>query len=153
MSTPDFIYTIYIRTTPEKVWAAITNPEFRRQYWVDDISSDWKKGSEWQHKSHDQICTAGKVLESVPPTLLVITWVDPSLPDDGSRVTFEIKAFEDMVRLNVVHGDFKPGSIMAKRISEGWPRVLSSLKTLLESGRALNTWAGFEPSCGPRSYS
>lgn len=81
MNKPEFVYTIYIKTTPEKVWDAITNAEFSRQYWVDGIISEWKTGSKWQHVSNDNnrtVTVAGEVLESVPPRRLVITWANPA---------------------------------------------------------------------------
>lgn len=150
MRNPDFVYTTYIKTTQEKVWSAITNPEFSRQYWVAGIVSDWNKGSKWQHLSQDdaKTCTvAGKVLESDPPKRLVLSWAEPSNPTDDSIVTFTIDAIDDMVRLNVTHGAFMDGSKMANRIATGWPRVLSSLKSFLETGQALNTWAGHDNEC------
>ena len=143
MNNPEFVYTTYIKSTPEKVWAAITNPEFARQYWIHINVSDWKKGSKWQHVSEkdNSILITGEVLESVSPKLLVLSWASPSDLSDQSRVTFEIEAIEDMVRLNVVHGDFIAGSTMATKVIAGWPRVLSSLKSMLETGKALDTWA------------
>jgi uncharacterized protein YndB with AHSA1/START domain len=151
MNNPEFIYTTYIRTTPEKVWAAITNPEFTRQYWGGFANiSDWKKGSKWQSLDSDEKRTVhitGEVLESDPPRRLVLSWADPTDLQDNSRVTFEIEAVEDMVRLNVVHGEFKAGSIMAGKVAWGWPRVLSSMKSFLETGQGLNVWAGSEHKC------
>lgn len=151
MNSPDFVYTTYIRTTPEKLWAAITNPEFNRQYWGGGENiSDWKKGSKWRHVGDDDKRTcriAGEVLESVPPKRLVLSWADPADAADVSRVTFEIQPIDDMVRLNVVHGDFKAGSVMAGRVAWGWPRVLSSMKSFLETGMALNVWAGNGQPC------
>jgi uncharacterized protein YndB with AHSA1/START domain len=144
----DFIYTTYIKTTAEKVWAAITNPEFTRQYWGHDNISDWKVGSKWQHASSDgQVKIVGQVLESVPPKHLVLSWANPANPTDESRVTFEIDTIGDMVRLNVMHGNFKAGSTMAAAVAKGWPRVLSSMKTFLETGKALDTWAGHDSNC------
>ena len=150
MTKQEFIYTTYIKTTPEKLWAAITNPEFARQYWGSENISDWKKDSKWQHVGSDskQVRVVGRVIESNPPKLLVLSWAEPGDLTDDSRVTFEIEAVGDMVQLNVMHGDFKPGSVMAARVSLGWPRVLSSMKSFLETGKPLDTWAGFTSTCG-----
>lgn len=142
MNKPKFIYTTYIKTTPKKLWAAITNPEFTRQYWGGLANvSDWKKGSPWQHVTKDkkpEIYVTGKVLESHPPKRLVLSWADPDDLADKSRVTFEIETIEDMVCLTVTHGNFKAGSTMADKVSLGWPRVLSSMKSFLETGKGLN---------------
>jgi uncharacterized protein YndB with AHSA1/START domain len=144
MQTTELVYVNYIRTTPEKLWAAITNPEFARQYWGGhENHSDWKEGSEWKHVSDDEgrpVRVVGKVVESIPPKRLVLSWADPSDTEDVSRVTFEIEPVADMVRLNVIHGDFQPGSIMSGKVSGGWPLVLASLKTYLETGKGLDIW-------------
>src|SRR6185312_4250863 len=132
MTDQNFVYTTYIKSTPEKVWAAITNPEFARQYWGGNENvSDWKKGSEWKHveSKSGNVRIIGKVLESNPPKRLVLTWADPADTADDSRLTFEIDTAGDMVRLNVLHGNFNPGSIMATKIVIGWPLVLSSMKS------------------------
>jgi len=146
MEKPKLVYTTYIRTTPKKAWAAITQPEFTRQYWGGAKNvSDWKKGSKWEHvfeKEADPVWIMGKVLESVPPKRLVLSWADPDLPAEKSRVTFEIEAIEDMVSLKVTHDKLKAGSKMFRGVSWGWPRVLSSMKTFLETGKGLNIFAG-----------
>jgi uncharacterized protein YndB with AHSA1/START domain len=141
--TNDLVYTTYIRSTPEKVWQAITNPEFARRYWEHENISDWKKGSDWKHVSSDGKTTrvVGKVLESTPPKRLVLTWADPENKVEESQVAFDISATEDLVRLEVVHS--KLSADMARKVTYGWPRVLSSMKTFLETGRPLNTWAEF----------
>ena len=151
MDKPQFVYVNYIRTTPEKLWAAITNPEFARQYWGGHENvSDWKKGSKWQHVGDDKkhtVRVTGEVLESIPPKRLVLTWADPAAPEDVSRVTFEIEPIDDMVRLNVVHGDFKPGSVTVNKVSWGWPLVLASMKSYLETGKGLDIWAAKGSRC------
>ncbi len=141
MNKPELIYTTYIRSTAEKVWNAITHPEFARQYWGGNENvSDWKPGSKWAHVTGDKeriIRVTGKVVESVPSKRLVLTWADPADEADVSRVTFEIEPVGEEVRLDVIHGEFKAGSDMINRVSGGWPRVLSSLKSFLETGRPL----------------
>jgi len=142
MSKPKLVYTTYIRSTPKKTWDAITKPEFTREYWGGMANvSDWKKGSKWEHLPEgDSAWIVGEVMESEPPKRLVLTWADPDKLKDKSRVTFEIEAMEDMVCLTVTHGNFKDGSTMAGKVSKGWPLVLSSLKTFLETGKGLNAF-------------
>jgi len=146
MEQIQFVYETFIRTTPEKLWAAITKPEFTRQYWGGGENvSEWKKGSKWQHvdpEENGEVCVTGEVVESVAPKRLVLTWADPADPADGSQVSFEIEPLGDIVRLKILHGGFKPGSALPPRISWGWPRVLSSLKSFLETGNALKFGPG-----------
>ena len=144
MQKPKLVYTTFIRSTPKEVWAAITKPEFTHQYWGGFANvSDWKKGSEWQHLNPEkEVCITGKVLESTPLKRLVVSWADPDRLADKSRVTFEIEAVEDMVCLTVTHDKLTAGSKMLRGVSWGWPRVLSSMKTFLETGKGLNIFAG-----------
>jgi uncharacterized protein YndB with AHSA1/START domain len=144
MKTPTLVYTTYIRSTPKEVWTAITNPEFTRRYWGGMTNvSDWKKGSGWQHLNPEkEVWLTGKVMESKAPKRLVLSWADPERLKDVSRVTFEIEAIEDMVCLVVTHDKLKAGSKMHKGVSWGWPRVLGSLKSYLETGKGLNIFAG-----------
>ena len=148
MSTEKFVYVTYIATTPEKVWAALLEGELTRQYWCHDNVSDWKVGSTWEHRRSDgeqgKVDIAGKVVESVPPKRLVVTWARPSEVAETakhSRVTYEIEPVASAVRLTVTHDQLEADPDMARAISGGWPKVLSSLKSLLETGRPLNTWA------------
>lgn len=142
--TTEFVYVSYITSTPQKVWDAITNPEFTRQYWARNIVSDFKPGSKWDMVTidgTDTINITGEVLESRPPSRLVLSWVSPEnagKKSEYSRVTFEIEMFGEVVRLNVIHDQLRAGSDMAKGISGGWPMVLSGLKSFLETGRAPN---------------
>lgn len=153
MTKPDFIYTTYIKSTPQKVWDAITNPEFTKQYWMHENVSDWKKGSEWKHldRKNDNVRIIGKVIESNPPKRLVLTWADPADKADDSQVAFEIDSMGDMVRLNVIHGGFKEGSVMSTKIVVGWPLVLSNLKSLLETGKIMDIWA-WKTGCNKAAY-
>ena len=143
MKKPKLVYTSFIRSTPKKTWDAITKPAFTRQYWGEMTNvSDWKEGSKWEHRNpENEVWITGKVTESVPPKRLVLTWADPDDLKDKSRVTFEIEKIEDMVCLTVTHDSFKAGSTMAGKVAGGWPRVLSSLKTFLETGKGLNVFA------------
>ena len=148
MDRGTFVYVTYIAARPEDVWKGLLDGEFTRQYWAHDNVSDWKKGSTWEHRRADEARTVdilGEVLEAEPPRRLVMTWAypkDKGRRDRQSRVTFEIDRVADMVRLTVTHDELEAASEMHLKISEGWPRVLSSLKSLLETGRPLQTWAG-----------
>jgi len=139
-----FVYVTYILTTPEKVFEAITRPDVTRRYWGhENVSSDWKTGSAWQHVRTDEAKTVdlvGEVISSDPPRQLVISWANESQKDDPkqySRVTFDIEPTGDMVKLTVTHEELQPGSGMFNGISKGWPLVLSSMKSFLETGRGL----------------
>jgi uncharacterized protein YndB with AHSA1/START domain len=143
-----FVYVTYIRSTPEKVFEAITKPDIARRYWGHENVSDWKPGSSWEHvRANEERKTqiVGKVVEVSAPTRLVITWASPSQaadPDAYSRVTFEVEAYaEMMVRLTVTHDELDATSAMAKGIQFGWPIVLSSLKSLLETGQGIDIFA------------
>lgn len=145
--TTSFVYVTYIRATPEKVFEAITKPEIARRYWGHENVSDWKPGSTWEHVRADDARTVelvGNVIEISPPTRLVISWANASQaadPDAHSRVTFDIVEYENMCRLTVSHDDLVAGSGMANGVSKGWPAVLSSLKSLLETGSGIDLFA------------
>jgi len=146
MTRTEYVYVTYISATPQRIWDAIVQPEFARQYWQHENISEWKPGSGWKHRDTEsgEIKIAGKILEAIPPKRLVLTWAYPK--DEGnagetSRVTFELEPIDSMVRLTVTHDELVPGSNMEKGIKQGWPRVLSSLKTFLETGKPLPTWS------------
>lgn len=142
-----FVYVTYIASTPEKVFEAITRPEIARRYWGHENVSDWTPGAKWQHiRANDErtVELVGEVAEIAPPSHLVITWANASQAQDRdaySRVTFAIEEYEDMVRLTVSHDELVAGSGMEAGISKGWPAVLSSLKSFLETGRGLDIFA------------
>ncbi len=142
MDKPKFVYVIYIGSTPEKVFNALIDPEMTRQYWGNHHNaSDWKAGSRWEHRDFDKpelVDIVGKVVESSPPSRLVVTWVPPA--DEGnavktSRVTFDVEPFMDVVRVTVTHDELEPDSEMFHSVSFGWPALMSGLKTLLETGK------------------
>lgn len=145
--TTSFVYVTFIASTPEKVFEAITRPDITRRYWGHDNVSDWQPGSKWEHiRANDDrtVNIAGEVIESSPPSRLVVSWANASEiadPEAYSQVTFEIEPYEDMVKLTVSHDDLVVGSGMAAGVSKGWPLVLSSLKSLLETGQGLDVFA------------
>lgn len=142
MASEKFVYVTYIAATSARVWKALTEGELTRQYWKHTNESDWKPGSRWKHVADDgkgTVKLVGKVVEVVPNRRLVLTWGDPADAADHSRVAIDIETVGDMVRLTVTHDELQPE--MARKIAAGWPRVLSSLKSLLETGRPLDTWA------------
>ncbi len=144
---PKFIYVVYIASTVEKVWQALTDPKMTEQYWFGyQISSDWKVGSRYTAgMAGAPPFDKGIVLECDPPRRLSYTWhpqYEAFLHERHSRVTFELVQLESQVQLTVTHDEFDEGSKVFESISGGWPRVLSSLKSWLETGRGLpRSWS------------
>ena len=153
MPTPAFVYKTFIHTTPERLWQALTDPAFTRRWWGTSFDTDWQAGSAmtWEYKGAVMADPEQVVLESEPPRRLSYTWhtVTPEMAESvgisdevrerlngerRSKVTFEIEPLGDAVKLTVLQEDFEPGSLMMEMVSEGWPRLLSSLKTMLETG-------------------
>jgi len=137
MARTEFIYVTYIRTTREKLWEALTSSEFTKQYWA-QLESDWRPGK--LTFAEGRTADAGEVLESDPPRRLVLKWRNefrPELKADGYTLcTFEVEREGEMVRLTVSHEAERPHKLI-EAVSQGWPRVLSSLKSLLETDRGL----------------
>ena len=138
MGKPEFVYVTYISAPPGKIWEALVTPEVTRKYWHLENVSDWKPGSRWEHRDTDKEHTlrlVGKVVEVSPPRRLVLTWAFPA--DEGreekhTRVTFVIEEVRGVSRLTVTHDRLEAGSKMLEGITDGWPKVLSSLKARLE---------------------
>jgi uncharacterized protein YndB with AHSA1/START domain/DNA-binding transcriptional ArsR family regulator len=156
MSDPAFVYTTFIKTTPEQLWQALTDPAFTRRYWGVAFETDWHPGSTmvWEENGHRTADPGQVVLEAEPHRRLSYTWHTPTpewaaaagiddevlatlAAENRSRVTFEIEPFGETVKLTVVHDDFPTGSTMRAMVSTGWPHLLSDLKTLLETGETL----------------
>ena len=156
MEPPKFVYTTYIATTPERLWRALTDPAFTSRYWGVDFETDWQTGSQmtWNERGNRTEDPEQVVLEASPYTRLSYTWhtftpgwakaagVDEDLlaglaAERRSKVTFELEPIGDQVKLVVVHDGFAPDSALPGLISQGWPALLSSLKTLLETGEPL----------------
>jgi DNA-binding transcriptional ArsR family regulator/uncharacterized protein YndB with AHSA1/START domain len=163
VNKPSFVYTTYINTTPERLWQALTEPAFTQRYWGITFETDWQEGSEmtWVQRGVTIADPEQVVLESDPYRRLSYTWhtFTPELADaldltddvrdraaaePRSKVTFEIEQLGERVKLTVLHDTEDPKSLVTSMVSNGWPRVLSDLKTLLETGDTLP--AGTEAS-------
>ncbi|WP_049574210.1 ArsR/SmtB family transcription factor [Nonomuraea sp. SBT364] len=151
-----FVYTTYIKTTPERLWQALTDPAFTRRYWGVSFDTTWTPGSAmtWEENGRKTTGPEQVVLESEPGRRLSYTWhtftpewaeaagVSPETlakltAENRTKVTFDIEPLGELVKLTVVHDGFEPDSTLRDMVSEGWPGLLSSLKTLLETGEAL----------------
>ena len=135
-----FVYVIFIRTTPEKLWDALTTPEFMKQYWFGMIiESEWKAGSAWRMLFTDgRVADAGEILESVPGKLIVMKWLNewkPEIKAEGySQCRIELEPVGAAVKLTITHSIERSGSKLIEAVSGGWPKILSNLKSLLETG-------------------
>jgi uncharacterized protein YndB with AHSA1/START domain len=138
-----FVYVTYISTTPEKLWDALIDPGLTAKYWQHVNLSDWKPGSKWEHRSADSeraLRLVGKVIEFSSAKRLVLAWAFPADEHNEakhSRVVIDIEPYRNIVRLTVTHDKLEPDSEMIDGIMKGWPVVISSLKTLLETGQPL----------------
>ncbi len=136
-----FVYVTYIRTSPAKLWQALTQQEFIRQYWFNfTITCDWKRGSPWKMVSPDGTLTdAGEILEIDPPRRMVIRWQHEWMPDlkaEGpGRCTIELEPVDSSVKLTITHEIDRSDSKLIKAVSGGWPSIISNLKSLLETGQ------------------
>ena len=135
-----FVYVTYIRTTPEALWAALTTPQFMKKYWFGmDFETDWQVGSGWRLIFADgQIADAGEIVEFERPRRIVLTWRHqrrPELAAEGeARCAIELEPQPGAVKLTISHRLERPGSQLIEAVSQGWPRILSNLKSLLETG-------------------
>ncbi len=142
-TTPQFVYVTYIATTPEKLWEALTSPEFTRRYWFEtDLESDWQVGSPIIFRYQGKVLHNDRILESDPPRRLSYSFhplqFEELLGEPASKVVFELEPTGETVKLTVTHDGFPADSKIFPMINNGWPSILSNLKTLLESGQTLN---------------
>jgi uncharacterized protein YndB with AHSA1/START domain len=140
MPRSTYVYVSYIRTTPEKLWAALTDAEFMKQYWFGcHCESDWTAGSAWKNISPDGVVMdSGDIVEADPPRRLVIRWKHqhrPELAAEGASLcTMELDASGSAVKLSITHASDVEPSKLIEAVSGGWPKVISNLKSLLETG-------------------
>jgi uncharacterized protein YndB with AHSA1/START domain len=140
MPQSQFVYVTFIRTTPEKLWTALTEREFTKKYWFgSQLESEWKAGSAWKIVMKDgRVADTGEILEIDPPRRMVIKWRNEFMPDlkaEGySRCVFDIEQMGEACKLTVSHSIEKDHSKFVEAVSGGWPKILSNLKSLLETG-------------------
>ena len=143
MSNSSYIYVTYIRSTPEKVWDALTQPEFQKAYWWGTYQeSAWKPGASWKMVLPDgRVADAGEVIEADRPKRIVLKWRNefrPELKEEGfSRCVMDIEPEGTLVKLTITHSIERENSKLVVAVSGGWPKILSSLKTFLETGEPL----------------
>tara|TARA_R110001606_G_scaffold261355_1_gene409750 strand:- start:1131 stop:1637 length:507 start_codon:yes stop_codon:yes gene_type:complete len=141
---PDFVYTIFIKATAEAVWNGLIDRDLTKAYWGHYNGSDWQPGSRWNHVRSDgsgKIDTCGRIVEIEPPHKMIWTWsfeCDADSPARVSRVIYELTPLGPDTKLTVTHSELEPGSPMDTGVREGWPAVLSNLKSLLETGTVLS---------------
>ena len=143
MANSRFVYVTYIRTTTEKLWRALIEPEFTRRFWAETWQeSEWKPGASWRLMIPDgRVGDSGEILEIKPHRRLVLTWrveFMPELRAEGySRLTYELEKLGESVKLTLIHEMEIPDSKVIEAVSDGWPSLLASLKSLLETGEPL----------------
>jgi uncharacterized protein YndB with AHSA1/START domain len=141
MARSTFVYVTYIRTTPERLWSALTaDVEFMKQYWFGThCESQWTAGSPWKMVSGSGLISdAGEIIEAEPPRRLVVRWQHqnrPELKAEGdSRCTIELEPIGKAVKLSITHTIEREPSKLIEAVSGGWPKIISNLKSLLETG-------------------
>ena len=145
MATSELSHTfvVYIRSSLERVWKAVTEAEFTRQYFFGStVTSDWKPGSSIIYTIPDEeggtkVAVEGEIIECTPMTRLSHTFTFPRFDEDYSRVTYELEEFDDMVKLTLLHDKFPAGSKIYSEVQKGWPWLISNMKSLLETGETL----------------
>jgi len=139
MAGSKFVYVSYIRITAEKLWHALITAELIKQYRFGmSVESDWKVGSPWRMYADGSLMDSGEILESVSQKRLVLSWLNewkPAFKAEGdSRCVYEIEPMGVSAKLTLTHSMERPDSRFIAAVSEGWPMVISNLKSVLETG-------------------
>ncbi len=142
MPRPEFVYVTYIETTPEKLWQALTSSEFSKRYWFNtELRSDFKVGSPFALVMDGTTTDIGEILEADPPRRLSYTFrhvlTEAARNEPPTKVVFTLEKHGSLVKLTLTHENFAAGSELLDGISKGWPAILASLKSLMETGTAL----------------
>jgi uncharacterized protein YndB with AHSA1/START domain len=142
MSKPEFVYVTYIETTPEQLWEALTSSEFSKRYWFGtEVRSDWNVGSSFALVTDGKTSDTGKILEADRPRRLSYTFkhelFEEMRNEPATKVVFTLEPYGNIVKLTVTHEGFMEGSKLLGAVSNGWPAILSGLKSLLETGKVL----------------
>ena len=138
-----FVYVTFIRTTPERLWSALTSPDFMKEYWLGcHLKTEWKVGAQWQLIYPDgRITDTGEIVELEPHKRLVLKWQNEFKSDlkaEGLALCrIELEPVGDAVKLTITHTMDRPESKLIQAVSGGWPRILSNLKSLLETGQVV----------------
>lgn len=142
-----FVYVTFIRTTPEKLWSTLTDVNQMKEYWFGmHLKTEWKTGAEWQMVFPDgRVADTGEILKLERPKRIQLKWRNefkPELKAEGfSLCTIELEPIGAAVRLTITHTMERADSSFIGAVSEGWPKILSNLKTLLETGQVVLTEA------------
>ena len=139
MTKSKFNYVIYIRSTPKKLWQALTTADLIKQYWFEmKVESAWTVGATWRMSSDEGLMDSGEILESIPERRLVLKWQNEwkqeFKAEGNSRCVYEIEPIGTSVKLTITHSMEQANSGFIEAVSEGWPMILSNLKSLLETG-------------------
>jgi len=141
MGKSTFVYTIYIRTSAERLWEALTSPQFTKEYWFGmELRTDWKPGSAWRLLFPDgRMADTGEIVEVDPPRRLVLRWRNEWMPEmkaEGEAIcTMSLEPADGAIKLTITHEMAREKSLLIDKVSGGWPRILSNLKSLLETGQ------------------
>lgn len=151
MAKPHYAYVTIIAAPPERVWEGLTSPEFTEQYWHQTrIRSDFREGSPLEFLQDGEVCVRGEILRADRPVELAYTWSfcrNPETRDEQySRVRFRLRPIPAGTELTVLHDRFEPGSKTLEMVTGGWPYVIAGLKTLLETGKAIDFTADEQDS-------